>query len=257
MQVSAAPSPRTARPGATRFFLGIAVVMVVFMFVGFGRSLYLRPILGTVDRFGPHLPMHLIAHGAALTTWFVLFAIQALLVRTSRQESHRRLGVLGAAVAVAVVVTSVITMHMVVARVGGGGAAWPPRLVSVIVGNAWRLVVFTALVTAAVHFRRRPETHKRLLLLASVFLLAPALSIERPLGRTLVPLLPNGLVASTLFTLVSISGLIWYDIATKKRIHPATVWGSAAIVAALAATQVMLSGSSGSTFVRWLGGLGV
>ena len=61
MQVSAAPSPRTARPGATRFFLGIAVVMVVFMFVGFGRSLYLRPILGTVDRFGPHLPMHLIA----------------------------------------------------------------------------------------------------------------------------------------------------------------------------------------------------
>jgi hypothetical protein len=52
---------------ATQFFVAIAIVMVVFMAIGFGPSLYLRPIFGTVDRFGPHLPIHLIAHGAALT----------------------------------------------------------------------------------------------------------------------------------------------------------------------------------------------
>ena len=164
MQVSAAPP--VTHPRAMRFFLGIAVVMVVFMVIGFGPSLYLRPVLGTVDRFGPHLPTHLIAHGAALTSWFVLFAIQTLLVRSGHRDLHRRLGVLGAAVAVAVVVTSLITMHMVVARVGGGGAALPPPVVSGVVSDFWVLVVFIALVVPAVHFRRRPDTHKRLLLLA-------------------------------------------------------------------------------------------
>ena len=64
------------------------------------------------------------------------------------------------------------------------------------------------------------------MLLASVFLLGPAFAIGRPIGRTLMPLLPNGLLPSTVFTLLSIGALICYDVATKKRIAPATLWGS-------------------------------
>ena len=131
----------------------------------------------------------------------------------------------------------------------------PPRVVSVVVHDSWVLVAFTVLVAAAVHFRRRSETHKRLLLLASVFLVGPAFAVGRPIGRTLVPFLPDGLLPSTVFTVLSIGTLMCYDLATKKRIEPATFWGSAAIATAFAATQVMLFGTTGSSFARWLGGL--
>ena len=92
MQFSAMP---VVRPRAMRFFLALAVLMLAVVAVGFGPSLYLRRALGTVDRFGPSLPPHLLAHGAVLTVWYVLFVVQALLVRTGRRDVHRRLGVTG------------------------------------------------------------------------------------------------------------------------------------------------------------------
>ena len=253
MHVSAMP---VARPRAMRFFVGLAVIMVAFMAVGFGPSLYLRPVLGTVDRFGPSLPLHLLVHGAALTAWYLLFVVQTLLVRTGRRDLHRRLGFMGGVVAIAVVVSSMITLRLLVARLGAGGNQLPSRVVGVVVSDFCLLVAFTLLVTAAVHFRRQPETHKRLMLLASVFLLGPAFAVGRPIGRTLAPLLPNGLLPSTVFTVLSIGALICHDAATKKRIEPATLWGSVAIAVAIGATRVMLFGPWGSAFARWLGGLG-
>ena len=94
MQFSAMP---VVRPRAMRFFFGLAVLMLAVVAVGFGPSLYLRRVLGTVDRFGPSLPPHLLAHGGVLTVWYVLFVVQTLLVRTGRRDMHRRLGVLGVA----------------------------------------------------------------------------------------------------------------------------------------------------------------
>ena len=121
MQFSAMP---VVRPRAMRFFLALAVLMLAVVAVGFGPSLYLRRVLGTVDRFGPSLPPHLLAHGAALTVWYVLFVVQAFLVRTGRRDVHRRLGVhWGVVVSVTVVASSLITMRLLVARLGAGGGS--------------------------------------------------------------------------------------------------------------------------------------
>jgi hypothetical protein len=160
---------------ATQFFVAIAIVMVVFMAIGFGPSLYLRPIFGTVDRFGPHLPIHLIAHGVALTAWFVLFAIQTLLVRMGRRDLHRRLGVLGAAVAVAVVVTSVFTLHVVVARVGSGGAWWEAHY-----RNSRQVDVIEAAFVTVLYSTPSPTTPGRVSSRASQ-------SVEIPEGRRRFP----------------------------------------------------------------------
>ena len=135
------------------------------------------------------------------------------------------------------------------------GTGVSARLVFVIVSDFWSLVAFSLLVAAAVHYRHRFETHKRLMAIASAFLVAPAFAVGRPIGQTLVPLLPNGVLPSTVFIVLALGALIGYDWVTRRRIERATVSGVAVVVAAFVLTQLMLLGETGLAFARWLGGL--
>jgi len=239
----------------TLFFAGCAFVLGAIVAVGFSRSFYLRSAMGTVDRFGPNLPSYLVVHGITLTTWYLILIAQTLLVVTGRRGLHRQLGTAGVVVAVAVVVTSLIVMRSVVARVTADGAAVSARLAFVIVSDFWLLIAFSLLVVAAVHWRRRLETHKRLMLIASAFLVGPAFAVGRPIGQTLVPFLPNGLLPSTVFVVLLLAALIGYDFTTRKRIEPATLAGTAVVAAALVLTRLMAPGDTGPAFARWLAGL--
>jgi len=247
--------PHAAVRRQTLFFVGFSFVLLVVVAVGFSRSFYLRPVLGTVDRFGSSLPIYLFVHGVTLTTWFLLFAAQTLLVATGRRGLHRQLGAAGIAVAVSVVATSLLVMRSVVARVGANGSEVPMRLVFVVVSDLWLLVAFSLLVAAAVRFRHRFETHKRLMLLASAFVVGPALAVGRPIGQTLVPFLPEGLLPSTVFIVLAVGALIGYDVVTRSRIEPATLAGTVVIAAAFVLTRLMVAGDTGAAFARWLGGL--
>jgi hypothetical protein len=252
------PVQNIPRPGAQRrtlFFVVLAFVLLALMAVGFSRSFYLRSMLGTVDRFGPNLPLYLVLHGITLSSWYTLFAVQTLLVAAGRRTLHRKLGVAGVAVAVAVVVTSLVVMRSVVARVAADSGAVPERLVFVIVSDFWLLVSFSLLVAAAVRYRHRFETHKRLMLVAAAFLVGPALAVGRPIGQNLVPLLPDGLLPSTIFIVLALGALVAYDWKMRKRIEPATVFGAAVVAGAFVLTRLMLLGGTGLAFARWLADL--
>ena len=93
------------------FFVVFALVMLTTVAVGFGPTLYLRPMLGTIDWFGPSLPPYLVVHGLVLTLWFAFFVVQTLFVSTGRIVTHRQVGVAGAALAIAVVLSSLVTIH--------------------------------------------------------------------------------------------------------------------------------------------------
>ena len=248
--------PEVARADARRqtlFFAGSALVLGAIVAIGFSRSFYLRSAMGTV---GPNLPSYLVMHGITLTTWYLILIAQTLLVVTGRRGLHRQLGTAGVVVAVAVVVTSLIVMRSVVAaRVAVDGAEVPAGLAFVIVSDFWLLIAFSLLVVAAVHWRRRPETHKRLMLIASAFLVGPAFSVTRPVGQALVPFLPNGLLPSRVFVVLALAALIGYDLRTRKRIESATLAGAAVVAVALVLTRLMSLGDTGPAFARWLAGL--
>src|SRR3546814_17006669 len=53
---------------------------------------------------GPPLTLLLYVHGAVMTSWFVLFIVQARLVAHGHAGVHRRLGAFGALLALAVLV---------------------------------------------------------------------------------------------------------------------------------------------------------
>lgn len=93
--------PQRARSGCI-FHTGMGVAFVIAILCGFARTFYLRGILALPIGSGPLTPL-LIVHGIVATSWIGLFLAQAVLVNRRRITAHRRLGTVGAALAIALV----------------------------------------------------------------------------------------------------------------------------------------------------------
>jgi hypothetical protein len=192
----------------------MALAAGVAVFVGFAPTFYLRP-----DAVAP-LPPYLQIHGVAFTAWIVLFALQTALIASGRPRLHRRLGWAGAALAASMVVVGstagIWSMQREVAN-GNTDAA-----MTFLTTPFSAMLVFALLVGAAVAWRRRPEVHKRLMLLATISLLDAA-----------VARWPFGFTADWMFYAITdlfILAAIAYDLVSRRRVGMAYVWGGGLIV---------------------------
>jgi hypothetical protein len=84
------------------------------------------------------------------------------------------------------------------------------------------MAVFLVLVAAAVVYRSRPQTHKRLMLLATINLL------DAPIARW--PGASNQTPVYLFVDLFIVAGIL-YDLATRRRVDSAYLWGGALVVA--------------------------
>src|SRR5215468_6833432 len=80
------------------FFLAISAAILLTVFIGFAPSYYLKSFFRGRDL---RVIVHL--HGAIMSAWVALFAVQSFLVARKNIALHRRLGFAGAMVAGAVV----------------------------------------------------------------------------------------------------------------------------------------------------------
>ena len=194
------------------FFTGMALAVAVTVFLGFARTYYLRDFFG-----GPPLSTLVHAHGAVATCWILLFATQTSLVAARRTDLHQRLGIAGAVLAVIVLVIGYFTA-IEGARRGVTPPGGPPPLafLAVPIGT---LVAFAILVGAGLYNRPRSETHKRLMLLATIAILTPALArIGRLVGSEGPPIAIGG-------TCGFVVACMLYDRMLHRRVHPAFLWG--------------------------------
>ncbi len=163
-------NPRIQTTGRDRrLYIWFAAFMPIIVLAGFARSYYLKGFFGF-----PPLPSLLVhMHGIVMTSWVVLFVTQVTLVATGRTKTHQRLGVFGALLAALIVIVGVLTAIAGAAR---GASPGPPplRFLVIPLGD---MLVFAILIGTALYFRRRRlDIHKRLMLLAAVNLLAPAIA---------------------------------------------------------------------------------
>jgi len=86
------------------FFLALAVALLATVSLGFAPTFYLAPLFDTASEVDS-LPVFLIVHAVLLTAWYVGLVVQSGLIRGRRYGLHRRIGVIGAFVAVGVVIT--------------------------------------------------------------------------------------------------------------------------------------------------------
>lgn len=102
-----------ANARAERAFYGAMVTSIaVVVFVGFSPTFYLR---GFESQPKP-LTTLLYAHGAVFSAWIVLLLVQASMISTRRVDVHRRLGVLGLALATSMIVLAAATALTLASR---------------------------------------------------------------------------------------------------------------------------------------------
>ena len=218
--------PASGKPRATSirlFYVGTALALAAIVFIGFAPTFYLRGYLRLPPQVPP-LSLLIAVHGVVASAWMALFVTQTWLVAAHRIGRHRQLGVAGVFVAVATVALGTLATTDALRR-GVSLQGLDPR--------AWwfgttfpSVPVFAILVSLGFAWRRRPETHKRLMLLATVNLTAPALA-RIALFNFGPQWMPVFSVGGTVFL---IAAAIAHDISSRGRVHPALIWGGAATV---------------------------
>ena len=115
-----------------------------------------------------------------------------------------------------------------------------------VIGIVSPLVVFAILIAGGFHFRRRPDVHKRLMMLATVSILAAAIA------RLPFAIMKAGPPAFFGLTDVFVVACVGYDLVTLKRVHRATVLAGLLIVASQP-LRLMLGGTHvWLAFAGWL-----
>lgn len=187
------------------YYSGLAIAYALTVFVGFSRTYYLMGHFGT-----PHLSWLFHVHGVVFTVWTLFFVFQTALAAAGRTDIHRRIGWIGAIFAGSIVVFGIF-MTIYAVRIGhvSRGAQMPELLISGVIDA----VLFGFFFGLALLLRRRPAIHKRLMVLAMLCLIIPAI------GRLPIPPAMIGW-AILAFSLV---GLI-YDALSSRRIYLTNVF---------------------------------
>lgn len=213
-------SSLTRRPRSDLPLIATGLLLVlVIVFAGFAPTFYLKGLFGN-----PPLSNLLFAHGLVMSSWIALLVVQTALVQSGRTDLHRRVGVAGAGIAVLLVVIGA-TVALEAARRGFSPTPKVTPLMFLAIPLV-DLLVFSILVGTALAMRRRSATHKRLMLLATVGMLTPAVA-RLPIDA----LKQVGMPAFFAVTIACVLLVVAIDTVRHRRLHPAFGWGAALVIA--------------------------
>jgi len=232
------------------FYIGIGSFILALCVVGFAP-----PMIDQSHRAVP-LPLTptVTVHGLSAVGFLILFIVQSWLVATRRTQIHRQLGVLTALFAAIFVGTGWSTVLEGTRRgfdlanvLTPRGTVVPPE---VQVGALFNFFAFGVLVAVAIACRRRPEAHKRWMVLAltGVVSITPLLHISS--HNEVLRAHGNEFVLLSWLAILCVQPI--YDRLTRGRIHPVSLWGGVATVVAMSVfTSYVLNTALWRAFAVW------
>lgn len=225
------------------FYSGISIAMALTVVVGFTPTYYSR-IFGsaplTTISGKPFTPL-VYLHGALFTAWALLFVVQTSLVASRRVAVHRKLGTAGVVLAAAMVIAGT---SLGIASAARGATVPGVDPLAFLAVPLFDMLLLTTFVTAAVIYRRDKESHKRLMLLAYVSLLAA------PAAR--MPGIPFGLFGFFGVALLFVVAGVLYDLFSRGKVHKVYLWGGALLVLSVPARLMISSTSAWRSFAEFL-----
>lgn len=206
------------------FYLAMSATITALILYGFSHT-----VQSDVIHPAQAQPAILYIHVVTYTMWLAILLTQSALVWSRNVRLHRKLGWMGAGFAAAMVVigllTTVIMGRLQAQRMG-------PDACMFIYRPFEDIVFFAAAFGLAVHWRKRPDAHRRLMVLASCALTPPAISR--------IPGL-HGLGAIYLGTDLLVMVAMMYDMIVLQRVHAVYRWGFAVAVAGQTALLLVMS----------------
>ena len=192
------------------FYFCMSLLMAVVVIYGFSRTV------------GPRLihpasppPVVLYVHAILFAGWLAFFIVQSALIRTRNVKAHRQLGWFGLGLAVAMLcvgTATAITMTKLHIREGVTDAAAFSMTVA-----SFDMSAFSLAFGLAFYWRKRPEFHRRLMLMATCALMGAAF------GR-----FPHSLVPENWFyagaDVLLLLGVV-HDLIVTKRVHLVYLYG--------------------------------
>ena len=147
---------------------------------------FVPQVIKHLKTHAPGYPSIVHIHAAVFVGWLALLTSQVLLIRSGRRDLHRRLGIAGVVLAALMIVIGPATA-VVVDRLR---LALPNPDPGFLVVQMMDIVAFAGLVVPAFVWRKDPSVHKRLILLATIYI--SDAGFARWQGDTMAALFGNG-----------------------------------------------------------------
>jgi hypothetical protein len=185
----------------------------------------------------PPLPLVLHVHAVLMGSWLLLLLAQTTLVATGRRTLHKQLGMVAfglvPAIVLAMVGLVITSWHAVAAMVAAAPAGIDRTaieqskwfLINLLPNQIQACVLFALFTGWAIAVRRsKPETHKRLMILATLMPLPAA--IDRIAAAGWLPTnFPAGYAVEYGYMFLWLMPVLIYDIVRRGRVHSAYVIG--------------------------------
>lgn len=227
-----------------KFYSGMALAMMFTVFLGFSRSFFLRPLFP--DHVSPAEPIFYF-HGLVFTAWMLLFIFQVTLIGKGNTQLHRKIGPYAAILVVVMVVLGVKAALTAAARPEGFFGIPIPGLQFLAV-PFFDMILFPVYVFFALKWRHYHQSHKRLMLLATLNLITAAIA-RWPVVGSLGPLAFFGI------TDLFIVALAIWDFKSNGHIHPVTLWGGLVIIISQPLRLIVSGSALWMSFAQWATGV--
>lgn len=224
------------------FFSGMAVIALIVVLIGFAPTYFLA---GLFRAPLPNLLVHI--HGAVFTIWIILFITQVSLVTACRLNLHRRLGLVGFVLAIAMILLGTLTASDRLARHAaqpGTDAVEEVRaFYAVPLGD---MLMFSTFVYFGYRNRFQPAVHKRLMWFATLSLLDAGFDRWPVFDPYSLPVVH--LICFTPLLLL----MIGYDWWSTGKVQRVTIWSTIFIVVVQQMCHPLGHTGAWQSFAAWV-----
>jgi hypothetical protein len=246
MTDTVAPARAIVRAESRYFYFHMMIVCAVVAFLGFLPT-YWTP-MATGAPIGKAPVAHI--HGIIYFAWSIYIIFQSWLAATGQLVRHRAVGLIGVSLATAMLIFGIMVVMQFMKETRAAGN--PEAGVGIAAVALTNVGLFAVLVTSALINIRRPEWHKRLMLMAAISILGA------PIARWFIVYLnmppPHDAVADWLVVALALVPLL-HDWRTRGKVHNAYWICLTAIIAVRLVRGPLIESEAWHSATGWLASL--
>lgn len=230
--------PTRSVQALARPYIMASTLIALMAVIGFWPT-YLQPLFAGASEAGQVIHFHATVYFG----WLALFMVQAWFAASGRLALHMKVGRIGMIYGCAMILVGLlVTFSQFADRVAAGDF---PQAQSRLLYPFTDMLIFPAFFGAAIAYRRKPEIHKRWMIVASTYLLVAAVLRMPIIGS------PRSQAAFIGIWITPIMLAMAHDYLKQRLIHPVYLIGIAGL-AASGYRDVIRETGMWRVFTEWL-----